>query len=107
MPPSYALLPASSYPKTIRGMCYAIVSQLDSDKILTSCHAYHMEIRCVKHSTIWLVSPTARHVWCKLKVTANHSKAYNGYPWISTNQKVANHRPGRLGKLSQHAVAQS
>ena len=25
MQPSYALLPATSYPKTVEGMCYAII----------------------------------------------------------------------------------
>ena len=41
------LLPATSYPKTVEEMCYAIVSQLDSNEMSTSCYAYLTEIRCV------------------------------------------------------------
>ena len=40
-----------------------------------------------------------------MMIAASHDKVYNGHPGISTNQKVTNHRPGRLDKLSQHAVA--
>ena len=45
MQPSYALLPASSYPRTVGGMCYAIVSQSDSNKMLTGCYAYLTKIK--------------------------------------------------------------
>ena len=44
MQPSYSLLPATSYPKTVGGVCYAIVGHSDSNKMLTSCYAYLMEI---------------------------------------------------------------
>ena len=47
MQPSYALLPATGYPKTVGGVCYAIVSQSDSNEMLAGCCAYLVEIRCV------------------------------------------------------------
>ena len=47
MQPSYALLPATSYSKTVGGMCYAIVGQSDSNTMLTGFYAYLAEIRCV------------------------------------------------------------
>ena len=50
MQPPYALLPATNYPMTVGGMCYAIVGQSGSNEMLTSCYAYLMEIRCV---SIW------------------------------------------------------
>ena len=45
MQPSYVLLPATSYPKTVEGMCYAIVGWLDSNEMPTGCYAYLMKIR--------------------------------------------------------------
>ena len=47
MQPLYALLPSTNSPKTVGGMCYATVSWSDSNKMLTSCYTYVMEIRCV------------------------------------------------------------
>ena len=35
MQPAYALLPATSYPKTVRGMCYAII-RAHADMVKTS-----------------------------------------------------------------------
>ena len=84
-------------------MSHAIVSQSDSNEMSTSCYAYLAEIRCV---SIWKFGHQLGG-WTCVMVAANHDKAYNGHPWISTNQKVANHKPQKLDTLSQHAIPQS
>ena len=40
MQPSYALLPATSYPKTVGGMCYAENTQANTDRVKTKCDHY-------------------------------------------------------------------
>ena len=35
MEPSYALMPATSYPKTVGGMCYAVI-KAPTDRVKTS-----------------------------------------------------------------------
>ena len=47
MQPSYALLPATSYPKTVEGVCIAIGSWSGSNEMSMGCYAYLVEIMCV------------------------------------------------------------
>ena len=42
-------------------------------------------------------------LWYKLEIATNHNQAYNRHHWVSTNQKIANHMPGKPDMLSQHA----
>ena len=47
MQPYYTLFPATSYPKTVEGMCYAVVGQSDSNEMSTGCYAYLVKMRYI------------------------------------------------------------
>ena len=77
MQPSYALLPATIYPKTVGGMCYAII----------------------EWTLIGLKKPlvTSQSQAGKLDML---SQSWTCYP----SMQSPNHRPGKLDMQSQHAV---
>ena len=80
MQPSYALLPDTSYPKTVGGMCYAIIELILiglKQPLVTS----QSKAREARHTIPACIVQTS-------------------YPRMQS----PNHRPGKLETLSQQAV---
>ena len=104
MQPSYALLPATSYPKTVGGMCYGIIelkpiglkqpsvtSQSQAGKLdMLSQHASVDKLS--QHAVALSHTRKARHIIPVCKVQTS-------YP----SMQSANYMPGKLDTLSQHA----
>ena len=87
MQSSYALLPATSHPKTIGGMCYAIIG---------SSHQYAMPKS--RFTSIGLKAPN-HHQPIRDWDTKQHG-LQTSYP----SMQSPNCRPGKLDMLSQHAM---
>ena len=105
MQPSNALLPVTSYPKTVGGMCYAIIeliliglkqplvtSQSQAGK-LDTLYQHASVDKLSQHAVAQSQAREARH-------TIPACKVQTSYP----SMQVPNHRPGKLDTLSQHAV---
>ena len=104
MQPSYALLPATSYPKTVGGMCYAIIeltliglkqplvnSQSEARKLdMLSLHASVDNLS--QHAVAQSQAREARHAIPACIVQTS-------YP----SMELPKDRSGKLDMLSQHA----
>ena len=64
MQPSYALMPATSYPKTIGGMCYAII-RTHTDKVKQPLVIYQSQARrqnrLSQHASVDMLSQHAKY----------------------------------------------
>ena len=95
MQPSCALLPATSCPKTVGGMCYAIIelTQIGLKQPLVTSQSQARKLDTLsQHAVAQSWAKEARHAIPACKVQTS-------YP----SMQLPSQRPGKLHMLSQYA----
>ena len=100
---SYALLPATSYPKTVGGMCYAeLRAHVDRAKHLLVINQSRVRKQSSKGvQTCYPSMQLPNHRLGKVDMLSQHAKCNQAIPAC---MQSPNQRPGKLDTLSQHAI---
>ena len=86
MQASYAVLPATSYPKTVEGMYYAII-----------------ELTPIQFKQLLVTSQSQARKWDMLSQHALPNQSPGKLDMLSQYAVMTNHKSGKSDMLSQHA----